>query len=268
MKIGIIGAGHLGKAFIAGLIRSGMEPQQIILNVRSAETANAVRRVYPGIHVTEDKKELAAEADMIVVVVKARNAGDVFTEIRDTDLADKTIISFMAGVTLNDMRDMLRGAHGEYRLVRMMPNVGIALCKGVIGVCCEEDSSGTKPAVDVFRRLGYIIRLPEEKLENITICAASGLAFTAYLMKAYRDSCDRLIRDAAVSEEIALHVFENVADMVRSGDNTFESLIEQISTKGGTTEAGISALRNSDLDGIINQCLDSAYARVNELKGN
>ena len=268
MNIGIIGAGHLGKALIAGLIKSGMEPEQIILNARSAETLSAVKGVYPGIRTAPDKKDLAAQADIIVVIVKAQNAADVFSEIREADLSGKTIISFMAGVTFSDIRDALQDPRGKYSLIRIMPTVGISLCKGVIGVCCEKDSPETQSAVDLFRPLGYIIPLPEEKLEGITICAASGLAFAAYLMKTYRDSCGRLLDDAAVSEEITTRVFENVIETVRSGENSFDSLIEQISTKGGTTEAGMNVLLSSNLDEILNQCLDSAYARVSGLKGN
>lgn len=266
MNIGIIGTGHLGKALIAGLVRSGTEPDRIILNARTAETTDALKRAYPGIRATADKRELADGSDVIVLVVKAQNAGDVLAEIREADLSGKTIVSFMAGVTFSDMREMLRGARGEYRLVRMMPNLGISLCKGVIGVCCEDESAPPEDVTELFRRLGYFICLPEDKLENITICAASGLAFTASLMKAYRDSCDRLIGDAAVSEEITMRVFENVIDMIRNEGKTFEGLIEQISTKGGTTEAGMRVLRNSSLEEILSQCIGSAYDRVNALK--
>lgn len=266
MNIGIIGAGHLGKALIAGLTQSGMKQEQIILNARSQDTMDEQKRVYPGIRTTADKKELAEKADVIVLVVRAQNAGEVMAEIRETDLTGKTIISLMAGVPLDDMREALQDTCGQYRLVRMMPTVGIAICKGVIGVSCE-DGAISEDVMDLFRPLGYIIRLPEEKLENITICAASGLAFTAYLMKAYRDSCDRLIGDLPVSEEITLRVFENVIETVRTDDNTFEKLIGQITTKGGTTEAGMNILENSGLNEIISRCLDTAYARVSGLKG-
>ena len=268
MNIGIIGTGHLGKAFITGLVKSGIAQDRIILNARTAETMDAVKRVWPSIHVTADKKELVAGSDVIVIVVKSQNAREVLAEIKETDLSGKTVVSFMAGISLNDMREMLHGACGEYRLIRMMPNLGISLCKGVIGVCREKDSPEPESVPDLFRKLGYLIDLPEEKLEGITICAASGLAFAAYLMKTYRDSCGRLLDDAAVSEEITARVFENVIDVIRNEGKTFESLIEQISTKGGTTEAGMNVLLSSNLDEILNQCLDSAYARVSGLKGN
>ena len=268
MNIGIIGAGHLGKALIAGLVKSGMEQAGIMLNARTAETMAAVKQVYPCIKTTADKKELVAGSDVIVLVVRSQNARDVLAEIREMDIADKTIVSFMAGVSISDMKKALQGASGEYRLVRMMPNLGISLCKGVIGVCCENDSAEPEKVMDLFRQLGYLIRLPEKKLESITICAASGLAFAAYLMKAYRDSCDRLVGDPAVSEEVTMRIFENVIEIIRKEDKTFEQLVEQISTKGGTTEAGMNILQGSNLDRILNQCIDSAYDRVNGLKEN
>ena len=267
MKIGIIGAGHLGNALVSGLIKSGIGQEQIILNARSKETLDAQKQKYPGIDTTTNKKELAAETDIIVLVVKAQNAGEVLAEIGETNLGGKTVISLMAGVTLDDMRKMLKESRGEYNLLRMMPTVGISICKGVIGVSWENGQTISEEVMDLFRPLGYLIPLPEEKLESITITAASGLAFTATLMKAYRDSCTRLTGDTAISEAITLRVFENVIETVRNGDTTFEQLIEQICTKGGTTEAGMRVLESSDLNKILNQTLDTAYARVSGLKG-
>ena len=87
-------------------------------------------------------------------------------------------------------------------------------------------------------------------------------------MKEYRNSCDRLISDPAVSEEVSVRIFENVIEIIRNEGKTFEKLIEQISTKGGTTEAGINILQNSNLSRILDQCIDSAYDRVNGLNGN
>ena len=93
MNIGIIGTGHLGKAFITGLVKSGVAQDRIILNARTAETMDAVKRVWPSIHVTADKKELVAGSDVIVIVVKSQNAREVLAEIKETDLSGKTVVS-------------------------------------------------------------------------------------------------------------------------------------------------------------------------------
>ena len=74
MNIGIIGTGHLGKALIAGLVKSGMEQNRIILNARTAETMDAIKRIYPCINVTSSKQDLVTESDVIVIVVRSQNA--------------------------------------------------------------------------------------------------------------------------------------------------------------------------------------------------
>ena len=108
----------------------------------------------------------------------------------------------------------------------------------------------------------YLVRLPEDELENITVCAASGLGFAAYIMKQYKDSCNKLFADEAVSDEITRRVFETAIDMVRNDSSSFDRLVEQISTRGGTTEAGIDVLKGSGLDTVMDGCFDAALARV------
>ena len=70
MNIGIIGTGHLGKALIAGLVRSGVKQNRIILNARTTETMDAIKRIYPCINVTSSKQDLVTESDVIVIVVR------------------------------------------------------------------------------------------------------------------------------------------------------------------------------------------------------
>ena len=64
----------------------------------------------------------------------------------------------------------------------------------------------------------------EEKLENITICAASGLGFAAYIMKQYMDSCNRLFMDESVGEKITRKVFEAAIDLAGQEDSSFDSV--------------------------------------------
>ena len=266
MHIGIIGMGHLGKAFISGLLKSGVEQNQLIVNARTEDTLKAIKSQYPYVTGVADKKDLVEKSDIIVIAVKPQNAADVMSELKELNLSDKTIISFMAGVTINDMKQMLQDQRGEYHIVRMMPNVGISLCKGIIGVSYENSFPEMPSVMEIFQQLGYLVYLPEEQLENITICAASGLAFAAYLMQEYQNSCDRLINNPSVSEKITMCVFEDVLEIIKSDNSSFAKLIEQISTKGGTTEAGMEVLKNSNVNEILNKSFDSAYCRVNNLK--
>ncbi|MBE5958376.1 MAG: hypothetical protein E7254_05880 [Lachnospiraceae bacterium] len=266
MNIGIIGLGHLGEALILGLIKSGVDSKQLFVNARTEKTKESIKKKYPDINVISDKKELVAKVDVVNIVVKPQNAKEVFDELQETNLSNKVIVSLMAGITISDMRKMIHDHNAEKCIVRIMPTISISQCNGVIGICYEGDSSEIKEVNDLFEKLGYLIYLSEDKLDDITVCAASGLAFAAFMMKEYVDACNRLFNDKMVSEEITKRIFENVITITKEENQSLEGLIEKISTKGGTTEAGIEVIRNGGINDVINKCFDSALQRINELE--
>ena len=76
------------------------------------------------------------------------------------------------------------------------------------------------------------------------------------------ESFNRLFKDETVSKEITKRVFETTIDFIRNDNGFFDKLIEQISTKSGTTEAGINILKNGGLEGIIDQSFNEAISIV------
>ena len=265
MNIGVIGLGHMGRAFIEGLVNSGVRQADIIVNARTIRSIQAVKDAFPALQVAFSKRDLVSQADMIVIAVKPQNAPEVLGEIGRLDLKGKLIISFMAGVSLSDTRRMLGDDPGSLNVVRMMPNLAIAKLNGVMGVCYEGDIPAMDKAGALFRRLGYLIRVSEEKLDVITVCAGSGPAFAAYFMQQYRDACMHLLGDKAQSEELMRRMFENALDMTADGAMSLEALIDKISTKGGVTEAGVNALRCSGIGTSMEYCFASALRRIKEL---
>ena len=268
MNIGIIGLGHLGEALISGLIKSGTETTKLFVTARTDQSKDTIKQKYPDINVVSDKNELVSKVDVVIIVVKPQNAKDVFDELKETELSNKIIVSLMAGITISDMRKMLHDHNAEKCIVRIMPTISISQCNGVIGICYEWDASEIKEVSELFAKLGYLIYLSEDKLDDITVCAASGLAFAAFMMKEYVDACNRLFNDKTVSEEITKRIFENILTITKEGDQSLEGLIEKISTKGGTTEAGMEVIRNGGLNDTISKCFDSALQRINELEEN
>lgn len=262
MNIGIIGTGHLGRAVLAGLLRSGACPGKITVSARTGKTLDRIREEYPGVAATTDNRDLVREADTVIIAVRSQDAAGVLGELKGTDLSGKTVLSLMAGITIREIREILGDDRHEYTILRMMPNIGVSLCRGITGVSCDRNGQEPEPAVDLFRKMGIVIRLPEEKLENITICAASGLGFAAFIMKQYMDACNRLFTDDSVGEEITRRVFEAAIAITGEEHSSFEKLAEQISTRGGTTEAGIRVLERSGLGKTLDECFDEAIARV------
>lgn len=266
MKIGIIGYGHLGKAFVRGLVLTGFPQSDMVINARTEKTRESVRKEFADTHVTGSKEELVNIADVVVIIVEPVHAKEVLSEIKAYDLDGKTLISFMAGITMAEIRNALDDKQNVVKLVRVMPNIAIQDGKGVMGITCEDtEDEALQEVLVLFSKLGYVLKLEEDSLNDITVTAASGLAFVASLMDSYRKACNTLFDNGEISKEITLRVFENVIDMVKKEDCSFEDIVYRIATKGGTTEAGMKHLNPEQITKNLENCMEKSYEKARNI---
>ena len=266
MKIGIIGYGHLGKAFVRGLIVTGFNPKDIVINARTQKTRESVLDEFKDISVTDDKEELVNRTDVIVLITEPKNAREVLDEIKDYKIDTKIIVSFMAGITIAELKDMLGEKHNVVKVVRAMPNIAIQDGTGVIGVTYEEqDYEILQDFLNVLKKLGHVLKLDENSLNYITVTAASGLAFAACVMNSYQKAGNTLFNDDKTSKEITICVFENVINMVKKENCSFDDIVRRITTKGGTTEAGMKHLNRDLITDNLELCMKKSNEKAKNI---
>ena len=267
MKFGIIGYGNLGKALVRGMVHTGVNQEKIFVNARTEKTRATAKEEYGKINITDNKEELVRMTDVIVLVVEPKNSADVLNDIGKYSIDGKAIISLMAGITRDEISQMLAKQGRTARIVRVMPNIAIANANGILGITYDEaDYDEIQEVVQVFDRLGYMLKLDETQLDYVTVTAASGLAFAASLMNAYQEASNILLCNNLQSREITLHIFENVIDMMKSENCSFEDIVKRITTKGGTTEAGMNSLNQDMIMETLKKCVQSSYDKVNRIK--
>ena len=266
MRIGIIGYGNLGKALVRGLIVTGFSQKNIDINARTQKTRDYVREEFKEIYVTDNKEELVDRTDVIIVITEPKNAKEVLNEIKDYKIDGKIIVSFMAGITIAEIRSMLGENHNTVKVVRAMPNIAIQDGTGVIGVTYEEqDYEIIQELLNVLKKLGYVLRLNEEALNYITVTAASGLAFAACVMNSYQKAGNTLFNDDETSKEITIRVFENVINMVKKENCSFADIVRRITTEGGTTEAGMKHLNQELITENLELCMKKSNEKANNI---
>ena len=266
MRIGIIGYGHLGKALVRGLILTGFSQNDIDINARTQKTRECVREEFKDIYVTDNKEELVNRTDVIILITEPKNAEDVLNEIKDYKIDEKIVVSFMAGITTAEIRNMLGEKHNTVKVVRVMPNIAIQDGNGVIGVTYEEqDYEIIQDVLNVLKKLGYVLRLDENSLNYITVTAASGLAFAACMMNSYQKASNILFNDDEKSKEITIRIFENVINMVKREDCSFDDIVRRITTKGGTTEAGMKHLNQELITENLELCMKKSFEKTNNI---
>jgi len=266
MRIGIIGYGNLGKALVRGLILTGFSQNDIDINARTQKTRDSVRDEFKDIYVTDNKEELVNRTDVIILITEPKNAKEVLNEVKDYKVDGKIIVSFMAGITIAEMKDMLGEKQNAIKVVRAMPNIAIQDGNSVIGVTYEEqDYEIVQDLLNVLKKLGYVLKLNEEELNYITVTAASGLAFAACVMNSYQKAGNTLFNDDETSKEITIRVFENVINMVKKENCSFDDIVRRITTKGGTTEAGMKHLNQELMTENLELCMKKSNEKANNI---
>jgi len=248
------------------LVVTGFSQNDIDINVRTQKTRDCVRDEFKDIYVTDNKEELVNRTDVIVLITEPKNAEVVLDEIKNYNLDSKNVVSFMAGITIAEMKAMLGEKQNAVKLFRAMPNIAIQDGTGVIGVTYEdEDYESIQDVLHVLQKLGYVLRLDEDSLNYITVTAASGLAFAACVMNSYQKAANSLFHDNEKSKEITVRVFENVINMVKREECSFDDIICRIATKGGTTEAGMNNLNQELITENLELCMKKSYEKTRNI---
>ncbi|MDR3310135.1 MAG: NAD(P)-binding domain-containing protein [Oscillospiraceae bacterium] len=246
LKLGIVGAGHLGSALYRGLLRSGTPPEDIILCVRPETVGDCAERFRSP--VTGDINEAAAFAGVVFLVTRAAQ----FEQIAERGLdksAACTFVSFMAGVTLARLGELT----GSAELVRAMPSLAIESQDGIIGYThCDARIAG------IFESLGYAFEVGESDIEKVTAFSGCGPGFAAYIIDAFSRAGQSLGFSVSQADIIATNTFAAVCR--RGGD--YASLAEAVATPGGATEQGILRLRNYNVEDALKAAVAAAYDKV------
>lgn len=108
MRIGVIGTGVMGTAFIGGLINNPlMKPSDIIGADLFAPGRERVKNEY-GIEVTDRNIEAVEKSDVIILSVKPGFYESIINEIREAVTDEKIIITLAAGITLDWMNEKFK----------------------------------------------------------------------------------------------------------------------------------------------------------------
>ncbi|MDR0916457.1 MAG: NAD(P)-binding domain-containing protein [Oscillospiraceae bacterium] len=248
LKIGIVGVGHLGSALLLGLIHSGTEKSDIIQCVRAEKVADNAEKF--GVRATDDINVAATFADVLFIATKAAAFAELAPSIDRETLRGKTVVSLMAGVTIERIAELI-GENAE--IVRAMPSLAIETLDGIIGYTrCERE------VAEVFETLGYAFEIAPDKLERVTAFSGCGPGFAAYILDAFSAAGQALGFTAAQADIIASRTFAAVS--ARGGD--YRALVEAVATPGGATERGIAALDGADVRGALKRAVEASYDKV------
>lgn len=263
-SIGFIGLGNMGQAILGALLNSQtLKPHQVYVHNRTpGKTQKMVARY--NVNAVETPEELIEKSDVVILATKPQDLLNLLEPLKNTFTSDKVAISLAAGIQLATLKKYIP----EAQLVRVMPNTPIFICKAVIGFCTAKPNIVIENLIKkLFSPLGYVVSTEEgEEFSALMVASASGTGFILELMKYWQDWIEENGIEPEIARKIVIETFLGTAQLAgESPDLSFDQQTVKVASKKGVTAAGLSSMRELELEGILRMSFNKALMRDHEL---
>lgn len=260
--LGFIGCGNMAQAMMRGILENKLySGSDIIVSRRNAEALSKIQKEL-GVQVTTDNREVAGQADVLVLAVKPFQFETVIGEIKDVIKKDVLIISIAAGQTIQNI-ERLFGKN--IKLVRSMPNTPALVLEGAAGVCFNDRVSDEekKTAMKFFSSFGIAHEVSESLIDTVIGVSGSSPAYVFMFIEAMADAAVADGMPRAQAYELAAQTVLGSAKMVLETGKHPGELKDMVCSPGGTT---IEAVRVLEKEGFRSAVIEAMKACVKKAK--
>ena len=260
--LGLIGAGRLASALVAGWVAADLAcAARILATDRVGGVAESVAAAY-GIGIRATPAEVAAEADLVLILVKPQDVPGAACEIATTLRAGAIVASAAAGVELATIRANLAATTP---VARFMPNIPVAVGGGVSAVC--GDAVAVEALMPWLEAVGVAMPIDESMFDAATAISGSGPGMLAFVIEAFAVAARSVGFSAADADRLSVATFAGTGRYLAETGESATALRERVTSPGGTTEAGIAALDQAGLQDALRAAAIAARDRSIELRG-
>jgi pyrroline-5-carboxylate reductase len=264
-KLAIIGAGSMAEAFISGILENSLIDRKNVwvTNNSNADRLKKLGDTY-GICTTYDLNELFTGADIVILSMKPKDAATAIQSIREYLNEQMLVVSVLAGVSMSTIETLARL---PIAIVRAMPNTSAAVGKSATAVAVNERVTPHQIELmkNLFGTVGLTTFVEEEQLDAVTGLSGSGPAYIYYLIEAMEKSAVEVGLDREMASELIVQTLIGAAEMVKNSTKSSEQLRRDVTSPGGTTEAGVKVLEEHQVQKAFISCIKAATAQSKKM---
>jgi pyrroline-5-carboxylate reductase len=257
-KIAILGGGNIGTSLATGLIKSNQfRVDEIVLTEKRESRISYLKQV--GFNVTEDNKEAAAYAELIVLAVKPQQFETLAEEIKSNITSRHILISTITGVLHKDIESVF----GIVPNVRIMPNTALEICESMTCMSFKNMKPEQKERIaSLFNKLGKTLVIPEELMGAATVVGACGIAFALRFMRAMSQGGIEIGFNSEISQLITAQTVKGAARLILETNNHPESEIDKVTTPQGITISGLNEMEHQGLSSAVIRGLTTSFNKL------
>lgn len=263
-SLGFVGGGQMGEAILRGITASGLvDPAHIMVAEPGAERRAVLQSQYK-VRCTTDPAELAGNCQVLLLAIKPQLATAVLSGYKPF-LNDKhLVISIIAGVPLSSLADLLGASR---RLIRVMPNTPALVLQAASAF--SPNALATRDDISIastmLSAVGSCVQVPENQLDAVTGLSGSGPGYVFIFIEAMIDGGVLAGLPRPVAEKLVLQTVYGSAKLAIETGEAPAVLKARVTSPGGTTIAGIQALEEGAMRGVVMAAVEAATERSREL---
>ena len=262
-KIGFIGCGNMATAIIKGIVNQGyIIPENIFVYDIDELKTNSLKDEL-GIISCTDISSLTNSSDVIFLCVKPQMADEPLNALKANMSKEKILVSILAGVKINTISSYFKNGT---KIIRVMPNLCLMYNEGASAISCYNCSNEESEFVfNIFNSLGKAVFVSEEQLDAVTALSGSGPAFVFNFLKEAVKEATKLGLDEKDAFILATQTLKGSAKVLENSGKGIDDLIDMVSSKGGTTVAGLNAMKECGFNTAVSAGVAAAFNRSKEL---
>ena len=263
-SIGFIGGGQMAEAMIRGILASGLVSADAIMVAEPGVARCEFLEKEFAIRCTTAPEELCSNCKVLVFAIKPQMAATVLSSYKDFLNDQHLVVSIMAGVPLSQLANMLGSSR---RLIRVMPNTPALVLEAASAFSPNENATAEdrEIAQALFSAVGSCVEVPESQLDAVTGLSGSGPGYVFTFIEAMIDGGVLAGIPRPAAEKLVLQTIYGSAKLALETGEHPAVLKGKVTSPGGTTIAGIQALEDGALRGVVMAAIEAATNRSKEL---
>ncbi len=264
MRVGIIGAGVMAEAMIAGLVANrAVEPGLLAASHPRRERRDTLVERH-GIRSVAVNRDALAGAELVVLAVKPQMLGRVMRDLRGHLEPGQVVVSIVAGATLRTLMDGLQ----HEAVVRAMPNTPSQIRRGMTvwspSLACTGHHRDLARAA--LRSLGDEREVADEAFVAMaTALSGTGPTYLFAVMEALIDAGVHLGFPRELAHDLVVATLVGSADYAQQSELHPAQLKNAVTSPGGTSAAAIYELEKGRIRTVFSDAVWAAYRRTVEL---
>lgn len=256
-RIWMIGCGTMGGAMLRRWIASGM------LEGDQVDVVNRADRALPdGVRQGRDLPA-GPLPDAVILAMKPQQIDEIARRFAARIAGVPVLVSILAGVE----EPALAARFDSAAIVRAMPNLPVAIGKGVVALDTSSRDEAVRTAVmALMTPLGAVEWVAPAHFDAVTAVAGSGPAFLYRFIDSLAAAGVASGLPDAQAQRLALATVEGAGLLAAASEVDPGALADQVASPGGSTRRGLDVLdAGAALDTLLAETIAAATRRNAEM---